>query len=386
MRTHEQRRKASRIFLVALVGLTILGNVPVAQAAVKRIALTKCRTAPVGPATGVWFGVNHDWGSSTLAQYAQRLGHAPALAGNYVHLPLRTQDVTYLNAAAEQVRQNRGSLLVTVEPHEGLAAVTPTAISALVTLLKNYNDMGVQVLVRYAHEMNGNWYPWAQDPAPYLASYRAVAKAVHFGAKCSAMAWTPNYGGSYPFAGGQYSAPAGSARAKALDTNGDGQLTKNDNAYAPYYPGDDAVDWVGLSISHWGDSYPWGRNTVSEAGKLAAMITGTYNGLNGDQRAVADFYADFAVAHRKAFGVFETAALYTPETGGLDAVTVKSSWWQQTYAVDLPARFPRLKLLGWFEWDKYEADANGRVDWTATNDATVRAAYQAALPTWLVFA
>ena len=69
-----------------------------------------------------------------------------------------------------------------------------------------------------------------------------------------------------------------------------------DDPYAPYYPGDDAVDWVGMSLYHWGSAYPWGENEIPEAGKLLAQVTGEYDGLNGDERAVPDFYGTYAEA------------------------------------------------------------------------------------------
>ena len=47
--------------------------------------------------------------------------------------------------------------------------------------------------VRYAHEMNGVWFPWAQRPTEYRASFAAVAGWFR-GASCGAMmVWAPNW-------------------------------------------------------------------------------------------------------------------------------------------------------------------------------------------------
>ena len=62
------------------------------------------------------------------------------------------------------------------------------------------------VVVRFAHEMNGSWYPWGQQPAAYVEAFRRVAGAVHTGAPGSAVMWAPNYGGGYPFTGGTHAA------------------------------------------------------------------------------------------------------------------------------------------------------------------------------------
>ncbi|MFP3802582.1 glycosyl hydrolase, partial [Paraburkholderia sp. SIMBA_027] len=72
-----------------------------------------------------------------------------------------------------------------------------------------FNDDGVPVIVRFAHEMNGSWYAWSQQPQKYVAAFQTLAKAVHTLAPGSAMMWAPNYGGGYPFAGGKYEAKPG---------------------------------------------------------------------------------------------------------------------------------------------------------------------------------
>ena len=51
-------------------------------------------------------------------------------------------------------------------------------IDDLVTRLRAWNDSGVGVFVRFAHEMNGSWYAWGQQPTAYAAAFRRVAAAV----------------------------------------------------------------------------------------------------------------------------------------------------------------------------------------------------------------
>lgn len=63
------------------------------------------------------------------------------------------------------------------------------------------------------------------------------------------VVWSPDYGGGYPYPGGRYNTEPGTADFAALDTNRDGALTMSDDVYAPFYPGDAYVDWVGLSDS-----------------------------------------------------------------------------------------------------------------------------------------
>ena len=236
------------------------------------------------PDTGALLGVSLDWDRDSIAEYTERLGRAPAVAVTFTRMPLGDQDRTNVAAAAEQAAAHGSTLLLTLEPTGGLATVTDEAIDDLVSTLQDANGNGVPVVVRFAHEMNGSWYAWGQQPAAYVKTFRRVAAAVHEGAPGSSMMWAPSYGGGYPFVGGKHAAKAGSKNARALDTNGDGTLDERDDSYAPYYPGDAAVDWVGMSLYHWGTKYPWGENEVPAAGKLVDQLRGRYHRAGVDER------------------------------------------------------------------------------------------------------
>ena len=160
------------------------------------------------------------------------------------------------------------------------------------------------VIVRFAHEMNGSWYAWGQQPEHYKQVFRRVADAVHQIAPGSAMMWAPNYGGGYPFAGRQFAAHQGADDYRVLDTDGDGATTMNDDSYAPYYLGDRYVDWAGISLYHWGNQRPWGNNDITEPHKFIDMLTGNYRGTAADDIGVPDFYRVYGVEHRHpvAFG------------------------------------------------------------------------------------
>ncbi|MET1022295.1 MAG: glycosyl hydrolase [Arthrobacter sp.] len=335
------------------------------------------------PTSGALFGVNLDWHKKDLAAYATDLGHKPAVTVSFTGFPYTDQEKTDLQRAVEQIRTSGQIMLLTLEPDDGLASVTPQSASDLATDLSKFNADGVPVIVRFAHEMNGSWYPWSQQPELYIKSFRTIAEAVHTGAPGSATMWAPNYGGGYPFAGGQYEAKPGSPEFTLLDTDADGTLTMNDDPYAPYYPGDDAVDWVGMSLYHWGSKYPWGDNELAEQGKFAGQLTGSYVGANGNDSALPDFYQTYGETHKKPVAIPETAALFAPGAGGESELAIKQSWWSQLFAPATAARFPRLKMINWFEWDKNEAEVKGRVDWTVTNTPAVREAFTSAVPDWL---
>jgi len=136
--------------------------------------------------------------------------------------------------------------------------------------------------------------------------------------------------------------------------------------YAPYYPGDDVVDWVGMSVFHWGNQHPWGQNEIPEDGSFTARITGTYVGLAGDESAVPDFYQIYVEQHRKPMAIAETAALYNPAVGGDSERLIKQTWWRQVFSQRVATDFPGIKMINWFELRKFEREVGSIIDWSVT--------------------
>ena len=343
-------------------------------------ATATCTPTPAAslvPADGIYLGVNLDPERQGLPDAARILGQQPAVSVAFTDLPPSPADEATLARAVEQVRASGGLLLLTVEPYGGLDAVTDSVAVELATRLDGYNRSGVPVIVRFAEEMNGDWYPWGQQPAAYAEAFRRVADALHTRAPGSATMWAPAYGGGYPFG-----ATPAAADTAALDTDGNGRVTAVDDPYAPYWPGDDAVDWVGLSLFHWGDTYPWGENELPEPGKFLAQLTGEYSGLGGDHRALPDFYTVYGEQRGKPVAIAETGAFYAPGGGGADESAVKQAWAAQVLDPALGVRLPRLAMVNWVEREAVEAETGTLVDWRVLRDPAVAAGFRAALPAW----
>lgn len=90
------------------------------------------------------------------------------------------------------------------------------------------------IMIRFAHEMNGNWYPWGStfnEPADYVLAWRHTHEIFDsVGATNVTWVWSPNE--AYE------------------DVN-----IPNANRLELFYPGDDYVDWVGVSAFNWAGSY-----------------------------------------------------------------------------------------------------------------------------------
>ncbi|KAB1646516.1 MULTISPECIES: glycoside hydrolase family 26 protein [unclassified Pseudoclavibacter] len=335
---------------------------------------------------GVLLGVNLDWEAKSLAEHGKSLSHDPAVVVQFTDIPYDDETWQHTVEAAAQVRATGGALLLTLEPHGGLTTLSEPVVDKLVADLAFLNASGVPVIVRLAHEMNGSWYAWGQQPTAYREVFRRVAEAVYDGAPGSSMMWAPNYGGGYPFVGGQFAAVPGSVDHHLLDTDGDGTITMHDDPYAPYYPGDDVVDWAGVSLYHWGNQRPWGDNDpLIERTKFTDMLTGTYQGTAGDDSALPDFYAVYGEQHGKPIGIPETAAIYTPSRGGADELTVKQAWWNQVFDDSVHEQYPQIRMINWFEWRKFEIEINDTVDWRAAGSDETRDAFLADLPDWLLY-
>ncbi len=375
------REGAARKMVLCMVALAI-ASVSLA------FAITEPRVALPVPEPGhAHFGVQLDWQHDSVEGYASRLGATPALHGRYVNFPLTPEEEKAVGEEILALAAARSAMMLTLEPRNGLASITPEVLADFSQDLTAWSRKGVPVMVRFAHEMNGSWYPWGQQPAPYIEKFREVAAVVQ-AVPGSTMLWSPNEGGGYPYSGGVHEAKPGTAAFAALDTNGDGRLSMDDDPYSPYWPGDDAVDWVGLTLYHFGDAYPWAENEIPAPGKLAAKITGTYKNGFVDETAVPDFYAAYAAGHSKPFAISETAAFYnTARRDGAAALDIKSAWWKQLFDPGLSTRFPLMKLAVWFEYAKEETEPTNQViDWRATADPATLAAFQAAVPSRFVMA
>ena len=166
---------------------------------------------------------------------------------------------------------------------------------------------GRPILVRFAHEMNGDWYSWGahnNPPAVYIAAWRRLVRLFRDeGARNARFVWSPN-----------------------TDEAGLARLLR-------FYPGDDWVDWVGLSGFSWGGPWDW---------------QGPRDLFEGSYRAITRMT-------RKPLMIAETAA---GELGG-----DKAEWIGWLFGEDL-RRMPRIRAVVWFNgrenWANWDVDSSRR--------------------------
>lgn len=175
---------------------------------------------------------------------------------------------------------------------------------------------GKPLLVRFAHEMNGDWYPWAEAangnrPGEYVLAWRHVHDLfVEVGATNVAWVWSPNV--AFP----------GSTPIRKL------------------YPGDAYVDWVGL------DGYNWG--TAKEGSRWTR-----FDNLFGPSLREVRLMAE-----SKPVMIAEVASA---EEGGSKAT------WISDFFGSLP-RHPEIAAFVWFDHEK-------EADWRIASSDSARSAF-----------
>jgi len=305
-------------------------------------------------------------------------GLAPGALGMFVHTPMRDSDRHAIQGFME--RAMGAIVVVTAEPFE-FDAFNASDAEELAGFCQRFEEYGGSAcIIRFMHEMNGGWYPWCQKPSLFKEKFRLMATKLYQVTRRSGMVWSVNGGDGYPFLGGQYTAKPSDPWYHELDTNGDGKVTLEDDMYEPFYPGDDVVDWVGITLYHWGDAWPWGENDVPENNVFVKKLRGNYVGYGGDARAVPDFYARYCEGSRKKpLMLTETAALYVegaPFGGKGSEMEIRRNWWKQVYGIHrcepsvlCGGDLPQLKMINWFDIVKEEAAVDGNVaKWGFTQD------------------
>jgi hypothetical protein len=185
------------------------------------------------------------------------------------------------------------------------------------------------LFLRWGHEMNGNWYPWGGNPEAYKAAWRYAHERMQVASGAGntlathdlaagildadiAWVWTPNY-----------------------------QSIPDEpwNDLHHYYPGDDYVDWVGVS----------GFNAASKATWTSTLPCRTFDELfDPILRAMTDRYPK-----PQMIAEFASAC-----DNGCD----QALWIAEAYHQAL--LYPHLQALVWFNVAKWEGDPERKwVDW-----------------------
>lgn len=263
--------------------------------------------------------------SAVLDSYIQKAGRAPDFVVDY-------RNVTDPLLSDEEVRnlESHGTgVMITWQLFKhgwGGETITLPDLAAgrydssLRAAAQQARALPFTVMIRFAHEMNGDWYPWGRDGSAgnvgtnYVDAWRHIVSVFRAeGATNVKWVWSPNvdYEGSYPF--------------------------------QQYFPGDDWVDYVAL------DGYNWG--TSGEGADRWESLGQVFGSA----------YAELTQLSSKPVIVAETAS---SEAGG-----DKAAWIRKGFLEELPQRFPRVQDVVWF-------DRAQEQDWRIDSSQASLAAYR----------
>ncbi len=307
-----QHRRALR--LKTDVALAVTGSVPVSAQ----------NLAKLEPVAGCYLGALDDYaGRNDADEFSRRIGRSLALCYDYspYGAPFPRE------WARRQARAGR-AIQIAWEPNN-IHAVRDDAY--LGQWARDAADCGVPVFLRFGGEMNGNWTPWGRDPAAYRRAFRLVHTVINRYASNVALVWAP-----------------GAVPTYNLDL---------------YYPGDDVVDWVGISlylVRYYDDNL--GRPAWQD----------------GPASFIAPFYAKYAA--RKPLCLTECGVTRRSRVEGRDADDYAAARiFDLLDAIKI--RYPRLKMFCWFTRNNLELAQEGRRlnDYSLPERSGALAAFRSAL-------
>ena len=259
-------------------------------------------------------------GPEYLPSFQAMIGKKLAVVLTYVHwqdpFPISEADADYANGSVP---------MITWEPWISDPAGTLEAIAAgnydayVKSFFQAAKAWGKPLFLRFAHEMNGNWYPWdgehnggAEGPERYKRAWIYIYNVREtVGADNVYLVWSPN----------NKNLPAESW-----------------NEPANYYPGDQYVDWVGM------DGYNWGYGQWESFDTVFGAV-----------------YAKLTALTAKPLMIGEFACAEQPGAG-------KAAWIGDAFAKIL-ASYPRIKIFCWFNINK---ERDWRLDSSASAEAAAK--------------
>ncbi len=273
------------------------------------------------------FGAATDGGPEDLSGLTSFERDAGKPVSLYVYYKSFGFDPDFEPAAADAVRSHGATPMITWEPWDpstgsasqpdySLSRIAAGAHDALISRwASQMAAYGQPVWLRFAHEMNGNWYPWGagvngNSPSQYVAAWRHVHDIfVAAGATNVTWVWSPNV------------------------------VMDGTPALSSLYPGDSYVDWVGV------DGYNWGATASWSSWQTPDQVFG------------ATLAALTQISSRPVV-IAESA---TTEVGGN-----KAQWIQQFFSM-LGAN-PRVKAFVWFNLNK-------ETDWRIESSSGAQSAF-----------
>ena len=261
-----------------------------------------------------------------IDSYATDVGRYPAFTTIYAEW----YDHPPFPATVADIHLSRGCApVLTWQPwHHGAGPTQPDY--ALSTIIAGHHDTFIRrwaheaatwakpFYLRFAHEMNGHWFPWSagvnnNTVAEYAQAWRHIHAIFQ---------------------------EESTTNAKWVFCPNEGPQTSN---IARFYPGDNYVDWVAI------DGYNWGTSRADTDWRSA------YNIFEGAYRTLSQL---------------TNKPMMIGEIGCTELGGDKVEWIREGFLKELPTRFPRVKAVLYFD------HAQDGTDWRISTSRDALDAYR----------
>ena len=254
-------------------------------------ALVDLRSAHAAAAPPIKLGAyvpNAPEDAGALDSYASMVGRKPAIVMKYSNVtdPLLTAaEIANLEARGE-------TPMVSWQLYKSAWSGPTISLSdigdgAYDSYLRHAADLArglpFNVMIRFGHEMNGDWYGWSGHPSAYVDAWRHIVSVFrHEGAGNVKWVWSPNVDqGNYPF--------------------------------AKYFPGDSWVDYVALDGYNWGTRRRGSRSVAIAVSGLLLLLQDDH----ADEQQAGDHRRDLIQRCRWGQGGLDSAWLPEDDPGAI---------------------------------------------------------------------
>ena len=264
---------------------------------------------------------------SLIDRYGQLVGRRPVVVSYY-----RQWDSVPFESSELQAVWDRGAVpMITWEPMSYEGRKYPMRLIQRGRFDQYIRESaraaarwGHPILVRFAHEMNGTWYPWSRgtegnNSYRLKAVWRRVVGIFRTqGAANVQWVWAPNVntGGDFPF--------------------------------RDLYPGDKWVDWVGFDGFNWAQRGAW--NSFTE------IVDNTYEEL----------------------AKISSRPMIVAETGSNESGGDKAAWISSALRREIP-EFGRIRAVVWFDDVINEGEGEGTLDARVSSSRDSLRAFRSAI-------
>ena len=275
----------------------------VALAVTASVQISGQKLAKLEPVAGCYLGALDDYvGRNDADEFSRRIRRPLAVCYDY-----SPYGASFPREWARRQARAGRAIQIAWEPRS-IRAVRDDAY--LNRWAQDAADCETPVFLRFGGEMNGNWTPWGRDPAAYRRAFRLVHAVINRHASNVALVWAP-----------------GAVPTYNLDL---------------YYPGDDVVDWVGISL--------YLVRYYDDALSRPAW-------QDGPASFIAPFYAKYAA--RKPLCLTECGVSRRSRVEGRSADDYAAARiFDLLDAIKI--RYPLLKMFCWFTRNNLELAQEGR--------------------------